>query len=371
MGIPSAEVANDGLHGPFVARFPFSWIIGRVIEGTRQPIEAAHASGALEFADLHKRVASSCRSIFGEAICTAWSRLPSDPETGMPSYLHDRVATTVPRFPGLSLEDLGVVYRGVLLATGPGAIETPDGVHAAIWHSEHRLFNLCATLSRPQVPEGVCSALLSHLAAGESTTLVSLDTETARLLIDSVSAPGVMPDFAHTEANALREWLGVVGAVEPSLVPLLANLAGQPEGEELASSWRGVVTARAYLEEVLLPWSMEPSRSQETAPEPGVDSIHAVAEAGCFSGPLVAGLLDVVGLVCDIWGGKPPSGLGTMFARLLELAAKGDGSSGTVARLDPSLTGLLAGLMNGPADAALESFPVLATSVVIGKNQGA
>ena len=102
-----------------------------------------------------------------------------------------------------------------------------------------------------------------------------------------------------------------------------------------------------------------------------MDSIHAVAEAGCFSGPLVAGLLDVVGLVCDIWGGKPPCGLGTMFARLLELAAKGDGSSGTVARLDPSLTGLLAGLMNGPADAGLESFPVLATSVVIGKNQGA
>lgn len=353
-----------------MSRFPFSWIVGRVIEATRKPIESAHSSGRLGFPDLHKRVSSSCRSIFGNDICAAWGNLPRDPDTGMSAYLHDRVSMTAPRFSGLSFEDLCSVYRGVLVATGVGVSDSPETVHPAIWNSEHRLYNICSTLSRPCVPAEVCASLLGHLAAGTSATLEELDTSMARLLVESVQAPGVMPDFAHTEPSALSEWLRVVGAVEPSLTPLFASLAGMEEGAELEGAWRGVVAARAYLEQVLIPWSLEPFESHETAPEPGVDSIHAVAEAASRSGPLVEVLLHVVGLVCDIWGGRPPAGLGTMLACLLELAAQGTGSSGEGARLDPALIRLLGGLMNGPGDAALAAFPVLTTPAVKGKMQG-
>jgi hypothetical protein len=125
----ASPVANDGVHGPMVARYPFSWVLRRVMEATRKPIEAANANRALTLPELRRRLQGSSEAIFGEAICALWSHVPRQPvdacsgssdggEEAMPAYLHDVVAMAAPRFSGLSFRDVCVVYRGVVRASG-------------------------------------------------------------------------------------------------------------------------------------------------------------------------------------------------------------------------------------------------------------
>ena len=165
-GISRGVIPNDGLHGPLVSAYPFSWAVLRVLEGTRKAIQSAHSEGSLSFESLHQRLEVSCQGIFGTEVTATWDTIPPDHVKGIYPYLHDYVSLSAPRFPGLEIEDLFLIYRAVIAATGGAHLaSSPCGVHSALWYSENRIFNLCATLSKVSaIPYPSASSLKTNHA---------------------------------------------------------------------------------------------------------------------------------------------------------------------------------------------------------------
>ena len=159
---------NTGKHGTMVARFPFSDLVMEKI-GSAQ---VRHALVEVE----ERPMEVACCAMLGADIVHAWS------EHGL-AYLHDVVATSTARFPGISFQAQFELYTIMVRFILGGAV-SPHGVHVALWHLQGRLDQLCSFVSHTGLHrmalelESECNKLCSHEASTVQSRLPLLDRAT-------------------------------------------------------------------------------------------------------------------------------------------------------------------------------------------------
>ena len=156
------EVANSGKHGPLVARFPFSARLVRLLE-SKDVREAIAMAGASADGDQSGRLVALLTAVLGTEVSEAITAFATaQPE----AYLHDLVASTTPRFPGLTFGSQLKLHALVLRALAPDSMESPGTVHTHVWGNERRLHHaarMLGSIELDQTPSFEASEALGRL----------------------------------------------------------------------------------------------------------------------------------------------------------------------------------------------------------------
>ena len=230
----SQVVANTGKHGTVAAKFPFSHKLIAMIGSA----EVKSALAQVEVFPMER----ACCSMFGEQIVAAWSG------HGL-AYLHDVVALTTPRFPGLTFQQQHSLYQAVVSFVLGGSV-TPHGVHVALWQTQHRLDQLCSLISQTKLVD-IISELAEHLQ--QTKTAQDADTASGRLpSLDQIVATVLTQVLWNHVSNAgnTTDFLNFVSHVE-KIRPAIELLLGEGAfglDEMTGASWLGLKTMAVAIE---------------------------------------------------------------------------------------------------------------------------
>eukprot|EP00004_Rigifila_ramosa_P001109 TRINITY_DN1107_c0_g1_i3.p1 TRINITY_DN1107_c0_g1~~TRINITY_DN1107_c0_g1_i3.p1 ORF type:complete len:6204 (+),score=1430.96 TRINITY_DN1107_c0_g1_i3:1580-18613(+) len=143
-----SAVPNTGRSAPLVAQFPFSTRVQAVLgtRETRQLLE--RGSSEAEALDI-SHIDATATSLFGPEVVAAWTKFAAVHGGAHIAYLADYTATSAPSFPGLSNQQQSALYEAAVRLTAQSLMQSPLGIHAALWVNETRLFHICSLLSSP------------------------------------------------------------------------------------------------------------------------------------------------------------------------------------------------------------------------------
>ena len=287
-------VGNSGKHGPLVGAFPFSGRLVKLLESKdiREAVRGLAAAGEGVDGDgsgPEARMAALITSVLGAEAASLIEQFSA----ALPNaYLHDMVASTTPRFAGLTFDSQLRLHSLVLGAYASSL--SPGAVHALMWANERRLQHAARLLGSIE-QEGAsleASDALSRLALPDKAAiseggnvnpqLARVDLGVVRAVLDVMWRETERAIRGDAVAEATREvWrsalnrarlvaadveallhIGTISSRDaPSIGGPAPSKAPQPvqgvddvsQGLGLAAvRWRGLVVVNLFAQEVLL-----------------------------------------------------------------------------------------------------------------------
>ncbi|KAL1512226.1 hypothetical protein AB1Y20_005488 [Prymnesium parvum] len=211
------QVPNSGKHGPLVARFPFSGRLIRLLESKhiREALSASTDSDLQttgQDSRQHLRMSALISSVLGSHV---GELIDAFTHTQPMAYLHDMVASTAPRFPGLTFESHLQLHALVLRAHAPGSHPSPGTVHALVWANERRLHHAARLLGSIE-QEGKSSlardalnridaALGISISRGDDALHAILDLGVVGVVVDSIWHQTSEAMIGESSSEAVKE----------------------------------------------------------------------------------------------------------------------------------------------------------------------
>eukprot|EP01052_Picozoa_sp_SAG31_P009057 SAG31_NODE_468_length_15250_cov_5.304138_11_plen_1378_part_01 len=252
------EVQNTGKHGPFAAKFPFSWRIIGLLESAANRIAVETMEG-----DAIRRLDAVCTELLGSE---AYNLLATNSGLTL-DYLHDFVNICAPKY-AFDFSTHHAVVRAVLQATHPLSLSSPGAIHAtAKAHgNETRLFLYCSLIEHSyatetslgqRVVDCICaeSEVLRKKMKSEMSTSIGSSPIDCTVRLAAVDAAVLLTVAEHfwstlnpdsTEDNRTT-WLNHITTVQPDIAALLVYC--EPNSDA-GSSWRGLQCVTMLFAEV-------------------------------------------------------------------------------------------------------------------------
>lgn len=201
---PEVTVANSGLHGPLVSRFPFSWSVMRLLNAKeiREALEANRSSNYIQ-------LDSIMSGFFGEEISHLLEKIYKGSHR---AFLFDFVCCSTPQPARLPFSVYFKLLEVVLSCANSSYLHSPALVQAAFWSSENKFLKFSSFLD--SLPskfhseiENTLDRLLDTVNASQpSTPTASRDFELVALALSSTVLQKIWTALQSSDEYEVLFW---------------------------------------------------------------------------------------------------------------------------------------------------------------------